>query len=89
MSAHNTKDPQASERAQQPDRNVPSKDQNPDSPPKERERLRDILVVFVTYPLTPSKEADRLAEKKPWLEFLSLLLKVALALFALYKAAME
>jgi hypothetical protein len=56
------------------------------SVPKEPEhnRLRDIIVVFVTYPLTPTKRIGKLAEKKPWLEVLSLLLKVALAAYALY-----
>jgi len=53
-------------------------------PTRDRDRLRDIMIVFVTYPLTPTKETSRLAEKKPWLEFLSLLLKVALAAYALY-----
>ncbi|MFK8165592.1 MAG: hypothetical protein AB8H12_24300 [Lewinella sp.] len=50
----------------------------------ERDRLRDIIVIIVTYPLTPTKKTGELAEKKPWLEFLSLLLKVALAAYALY-----
>ena len=57
----------------------PSEPEKPD-----RDRLRDIIVVFVTYPLTPTKSAEKLAAKKPWLEFLSLLLKVALAAYALY-----
>ena len=52
---------------------------------KDRERLRDILIVFVTYPLTPTKETEEVAESKPWLEFVSLLLKVALAAYALYE----
>ncbi|MFT6000542.1 MAG: hypothetical protein ACI81P_003004 [Neolewinella sp.] len=58
--------------------------------PKEPEgdRLRDIIVVFITYPLTPTKRAEKLVEKKPWLEFLSLLLKVALAAYALYEGVM-
>ena len=50
-----------------------------------RERLRDIIIVFVTYPLTPTEQTSRIAEKKPWLEFLSLLLKVGLAAYALYE----
>ncbi|MTB52231.1 hypothetical protein [Lewinella sp. W8] len=56
---------------------------------EERDRLRDIIVVIVTYPLTPTKRADQLARRKPWLEFISLLLKVALAAYALYQAAMS
>ena len=58
----------------------------PSPKPKERDRLRDIIVVFVTYPITPTKETSRLAEKKPWLEFLSLLLKVGLAAYAIWEA---
>ena len=55
-------------------------------PPEERDRLRDIIVVIVTYPLTPTEKTDRLAKKKPWLEFVSLLLKVGLAVYAIYEA---
>ena len=54
---------------------------------EERDRLRDIIVVIVTYPLTPTDRTDRLARRKPWLEFISLLLKVVLAAYALYQAA--
>ena len=61
-------------------------DKVPTSPP-ERDRLRDIIVVIVTYPLTPTEKTDRLAKKKPWLEFISLLLKVLLAAYAIYEAA--
>ena len=57
----------------------------PPSSEKERDRIRDIIVVFVTYPITPTKETKKVAESKPWLEFLSLLLKVALAAYALYE----
>ena len=53
--------------------------------PPERERLRDILVVFVTYPITPTEKTERIAETKPWLEFLSLLLKVGLAAYGLWE----
>ncbi|TXF88501.1 hypothetical protein FUA23_14540 [Neolewinella aurantiaca] len=52
---------------------------------EERDRLRDIIIVFVTYPLTPTERTSELADKKPWLEFLSLLLKVSLAAYALYE----
>ncbi|MEM9527481.1 MAG: hypothetical protein AAGA31_12775 [Bacteroidota bacterium] len=52
----------------------------------ERHRLRDIFVVIVTYPLTPTERTGNLAKKKPWLEFVSLVLKVALAAYALYEA---
>lgn len=52
---------------------------------KARDRLRDILVVFVIYPLTPTERTSEIADKKPWLEFLSLLLKVCLAAYALYE----
>ena len=55
--------------------------------PEDRDRLRDIIVVIVTYPLTPTKKTGKLAEKKPWLEFISLLLKVLLAIYAIYEAA--
>lgn len=56
---------------------------DPKVPP--RDRLRDIIVVIITYPLTPTERTGDLAAKKPWLEFLSLLLKVALAAYALYE----
>ena len=55
--------------------------------PPERDRLRDIIVVIVTYPLTPTEKTNKLAAKKPWLEFVSLLLKVLLAVYAIYEAA--
>ena len=87
MSAHSTKDPQSTH-STPASQGSSSRKRSPDTPPgKDRERLRDLIVVFVTYPLTPTKEANQLAEKKPWLEFLSLLLKVGLALYALYEAA--
>lgn len=57
-----------------------------DSPEEERHRLRDIIVVIVTYPLTPTERTGQLAKNKPWLEFISLLLKLALAAYALYEA---
>lgn len=53
---------------------------------EERDRLRDIIIVFVTYPITPTKRAEKVAASKPWLEVLSLLLKVGLAAYALYEA---
>ena len=53
--------------------------------PPERERLRDIIIVFVTYPITPTEKTERIAETKPWLEFLSLLLKVGLAAYGLWE----
>ena len=56
---------------------------------EDRDRLRDIIVVIVTYPLTPSEKTDRLARKKPWLEFISLLLKVLLAAYAIYEAVVD
>lgn len=59
---------------------TPPAPQGPD-----RDRLRDIIVVIVTYPLTPTERTGKLAAKKPWLEFVSLLLKVALAAYALYE----
>ena len=46
-----------------------------------------MIVVIVTYPLTPTEKTDQLAKKKPWLEFISLLLKVLLAAYAIYEAA--
>jgi hypothetical protein len=58
----------------------------PDPGDGDRDRLRDIIVVIVTYPLTPTKKTGKLAEKKPWLEFVSLLLKVGLAAYAIYEA---
>ncbi len=51
----------------------------------ERNRLRDLIVIIITYPLTPTERTGKLAAKKPWLEFISLLLKVALAAYALYE----
>ena len=57
------------------------------NPPPERDRLRDMIVVIITYPLTPTEKTDQLAKKKPWLEFISLLLKVLLAAYAIYEAA--
>lgn len=57
---------------------------NEHEPKRDRERLRDILVVFVFYPITPTERTEEVAESKPWLEFLSLLLKVALAAYALW-----
>lgn len=57
---------------------------NEREPKRDRERLRDILVVFVFYPITPTERTEKVAESKPWLEFLSLLLKVALAAYALW-----
>ncbi|MGB3800028.1 MAG: hypothetical protein WA952_09460 [Lewinella sp.] len=89
MSAHNTKNPSQSNKPDQDGQKTSADDRNPADRPKERERLRDFIVVFVTYPLTPTKETNQLAEKKPWLEFLSLFLKVALALYALYEAAFD
>jgi hypothetical protein len=76
MSAPKT-DPKLGEK---PRKNLPKKE--------ERDRLRDIIVIMVTYPLTPTERTDRLARRKPWLEFVSLLLKVALAAYALYQAAL-
>lgn len=64
---------------------LPQKLPAPRPPEQERERLRDIIIVFVTYPLTPNERTGKLADKKPWLEFASLLLKVALAAYALYE----
>ncbi|MEL7162757.1 MAG: hypothetical protein AAFN92_18505 [Bacteroidota bacterium] len=57
-----------------------SKNNEPD-----RERLRDIIVLIITYPLSPTEKTDQLAAKKPWLELISLVLKVALAAYALYE----
>ena len=56
-----------------------------DPPTPDRERLRDLLIVIVTYPLTPTARTTQVAARKPWLETLSLLLKVALAAYALYE----
>lgn len=77
MSAPKT-DPKLGEK---PGNNLPERE--------ERDRLRDIIVVIVTYPLTSTDSADRLARRKPWLEFISLLLKVVLAAYALYQAAFK
>ncbi|THH34537.1 hypothetical protein [Neolewinella litorea] len=87
MSTHNTKTPNDSGL----DRTDPGNVGNPGrkglpAPPEEPDRLRDIIVVIVTYPLTPNEKTNKLAEKKPWLEFISLLLKVLLALYALWEA---
>lgn len=66
-------------------RKVGEKSQLPAPTGKDRDRLRDIIIVFVTYPLTPTERTAEIADKKPWLEFVSLLLKVALAAYALYE----
>lgn len=64
----------------------PSKEDTHTDPEREdRDRLRDIIVVIVTYPLTPTERTGALARKKPWLEFISLLLKAALAAYALFE----
>lgn len=88
MSAHNTKNPSTGG-AQRPDPGKVGKSDRRAGPPPdgERERLRDIIVVIVTYPLTPTPKTDLLARKKPWLEFISLLLKALLALYAVWEAA--
>ena len=65
----------------------PGKDPGKVPHPPERDRLRDMIVVIVTYPLTPTEKTHKLAAKKPWLEFVSLLLKVLLAGYAIYEAA--
>lgn len=61
--------------------------QKPNTPiiPGERDRLRDIIVVFIAYPLTPTDKAEKVGKKMPWLEVISLVLKAALAAFAIYK----
>lgn len=64
---------------------VTEKSQPPTPKGGDRDRLRDIIIVFVTYPLTPTERTSKIADKKPWLEFFSLLLKVALAAYALYE----
>lgn len=53
----------------------------------ERDRLRDIIVVIIAYPLTPTKRADSVGKNYPWLEVVSLVLKAALAAYAIYKGA--
>jgi hypothetical protein len=84
MSAHNTNPDgtktQSSGKVPKPTRSTET---------SERDRLRDIIVVFVTYPLTPTEKTQHIAEKKPWLEFVSLLLKVVLAIYAIYEAVVE
>jgi len=70
------------------DLKVREKNQHPVPTGKDRDRLRDIIIVFVTYPLTPTEKTSEIADKKPWLEFLSLLLKVALAGYALYEGVL-
>ena len=71
--------------AENKSRKVAENQQPPREDDKTRERIRDIIIVFVTYPLTPTKKTEALAAKKPWLEFASLFLKVALAAYALYE----
>jgi len=65
--------------------NLGEKPATTDATEEERHRLRDIIVVIVTYPLTPTERTGKLARSKPWLEFASLLLKLALAAYALYE----
>lgn len=66
-------------------RTQPPPGQLPDPGPPERERLRDIIIVFVTYPVVPTPEAERTGRRHPWLETVSLALKVALAAYALWE----
>lgn len=63
---------------------VGQNEQAPVPKPPDRDRLRDIIVVFITYPLTPGQRANETGKKHPWLEVLSLLLKAALAAYAIY-----
>ncbi len=86
MSTHNTKTPADPEAAHIDPAKVMPPDRRPPPPTAERDRLRDIIIVIVTYPLTPTEKTDKLAWKKPWLEFVSLLLKVVLAIYAIYEA---
>ncbi len=86
MSTHNTKTPADPEAAHPDSTKVTPPARRPPPRGEERDRLRDIIVVIVTYPLTPTEKTDKLAWKKPWLEFVSLLLKVVLALYAIYEA---
>lgn len=60
---------------------------SPVSEPDKRDRLRDIIVVIIAYPLTPTRRADEVGRKNPWLETLSLVLKAALAAYAIYSGA--
>lgn len=62
-----------------------SRSPTPDSDNTDRDRLRDIIVVFITFPITPTQRTEEVARKKPWLEVLSLVLKAALAAYAIYK----
>ena len=67
--------------------NQPKVEQNKRVPvpePPDRDRLRDIIVVFITYPLIPGQKANDAGKKHPWLEVLSLVLKAALAAYAIY-----
>ncbi len=54
-----------------------------------RDRLRDIIIVFVAYPITPTKEAERIGKKMPWLEVVSLVAKVVLAGLGVVKLVLE
>ncbi|WP_157500999.1 hypothetical protein [Lewinella sp. 4G2] len=71
---------------EEPKATPPVVDPSSDKPP-ERERIRDLLVVFVFYPISPTKRIEEVAERRPWLEFLALLLKAALAAYAIYEGA--
>ena len=55
-------------------------------PAGERERIRDIIIIMVAYPITPTRGAEQLGRRKPWLETLAMLLKVLLAGIAVVKA---
>lgn len=63
---------------------VGQKERDPDPESPDKDRFRDIIVVFITYPLTPGQRASETGKKHPWLEVLSLVLKAALAAYAIY-----
>lgn len=63
---------------------VGQKEREPTPAAPDKDRLRDIIVVIVTYPLTPGQRANETGKKHPWLEVLSLVLKAALAAYAIY-----
>lgn len=82
MSSPKTNRPAAGHPPKLPEKTKPAAPE-----PEDRDRLRDIVVVFITYPLTPTKRANEVGKNHPWLEVLSLVLKAALAAYAIYAGA--
>ena len=75
-----------SRKTQQPPKVADSRDT---PTPGERERWRDIIIIFVAYPITPTERAEKAGSKRPWLEILSVLIKLIAAVAGLAKVFVE